>query len=160
MGSLPLPLAPAIKPTGTLAAYLRRFMAEKVQDYRCDSCKDNTTTKERKQLINYAPDIISFQLKRTDNFGRKLNTVVAINPSIDLSSYLEAGHAPLHYELTAIIKHKGTPQSGHYIAFSKGPDGEWYGFDDSRKAKTSFATAISASTGFTPYILYFRRKED
>lgn len=157
--SLPLPIQPSIQ-NGTVAQYLQQYMVETVEDYRCDSCKDKTTIKHRKQLISYAPEILTISLKRTDDRGRKLNNAVAIKPTIDLTNYRDAGiREPLRYELVGIIKHKGTLEFGHYTSACKGPDGDWYGFDDQQKSKTSLAAAVSSSKGFTPYILYFQRKE-
>jgi ubiquitin C-terminal hydrolase len=136
-------------------------MIEAIEGYRCDKCKDSTSEKHRKLFISYAPDIITIQLKRTDEYGRKLNTAITINRFLDLSRYRDAGNQEtLRYELSAVIKHQGSSGFGHYICSAKGPNGDWYGFDDQRKTVTSFTAAVSSTGDFTPYLLFFQRKED
>jgi ubiquitin C-terminal hydrolase len=136
-------------------------MIEKLYDYRCDGCGDNTSTKYRKQLFNYAPEILSLQLKITDAYGDKLNIRVTIDPLLDLNPYRDNGMKDqILYELTAVIKHSGNDsRSGHYIALVKGPDGAWSQYNDSRMTTSTLATAVSSKGGFTPYILFYHRKE-
>ena len=157
--ALPVPIHPAIS-NGTLGMYLQKYMVETVEGYRCNQCKDSTTDKHRKQLIGYAPDILTVQLKRTGIDGRKLNTHVTIDPVLNLTSYRDTAEgSQLRYELNAVIKHRGTLNFGHYISFAKGPDSTWNEYDDKRKTTSTLGAAISSKDNWTPYLLFFQRKK-
>jgi len=41
------------------------------------------------------------------------------------------------YELIAVSVHLGSIHSGHYMAFCKKEDGQWYGMDDNKVVRVS-----------------------
>lgn len=157
--TLPIAINPRI-PSGTLAQYVHRYMIEPIEGYRCARCKDTKRTKYRRSTIEHAPEILTLQLKRFNYDGRKISTDVPIPSSLDLGPYRDEGNAEtMKYELSAVIKHAGSLTGGHYICCSKGPDGQWYGFDDDRVVKASLRAATGCGSGFTPYLLFFQRVE-
>lgn len=156
--ALPIPITPRIQ-NGTLAHYLHKYMVEIIEGYRCEKCKDDAK-KHRKILIGHAPDILAVQLKRFNWNGTKDNSPITINTTLDLNKYRDTNnHDHLIYELSAVIKHAGTASFGHYICSAKGPDGVWYCFDDESVSKSSVSDATSSKSRFTPYLLFFQRKE-
>jgi ubiquitin carboxyl-terminal hydrolase 10 len=140
--------------------YLDKYMVEVVEGYKCEKCKDSSK-KQRVLLIRHSPDILTVQLKRFNWDGTKINTPVRIPTTLDLEEYRDVGNDhSMRYQLTAVIKHAGSGGFGHYICDAKAGDGEWYRFDDDTKSKCSAAEATSSlKSGFTPYILFFRRKQ-
>jgi ubiquitin C-terminal hydrolase len=134
-------------------------MEEVVEDYKCENCEDDSV-KSRVLLIGHCPDILTVQLKRFDWDGNKVTTAVRIPTTLALDNYRDVGNdLPQLYELDAVIKHHGSGGFGHYICDATAGDGEWYRFDDFEMSNSSVADATSSSKmGFTPYILFFRRK--
>jgi ubiquitin carboxyl-terminal hydrolase 36/42 len=156
--ALPVPITPRIQ-NGTLAHYLHKYMVEVIEGYRCEMCKDESR-KHRKQLIGHAPNILAVQLKRFNWNGSKDNSPITINTTLNLDQYRDTSNRDhLAYELTAMVKHAGSTNSGHYICSAKGPNGAWYCFDDDRVSKSSVSDATSSKSRFTPYLLFFQRKE-
>jgi ubiquitin carboxyl-terminal hydrolase 10 len=115
-GSISLPIAPAIR-NGTLVHYLKKYMTEQIDGYRCEECRD-TSMKYRTQRISHAPEILTVQLKRFKYDGKKDFTPIIIPTTLDLNEFRDAGYTDqLHYELSAVIKHSGwDTKSGHYIS--------------------------------------------
>lgn len=142
-----------------MTMYLDKYMEEVVEGYKCEKCGDSSV-KSRALLIGHCPDILTVQLKRFDWDGNKVTTAVRIPTSLSLDNYRDDGNdCRLLYELAAVIKHAGSGGFGHYICDAKAGDGEWYCFDDDRRSSSSAVEATSSSKmGFTPYILFFRRK--
>lgn len=139
--------------------YLQKYMVEVVEDYKCEKCEDGGE-KQRVLLIGHCPDILTVQLKRFDWDGTKVNTPVRIPATLDLDEYRDVGNDnKMRYELTAVIKHAGDSGFGHYVCDARASDGEWYHFDDDRKSRSSVVRATASKSGFTPYILFFKRSE-
>jgi ubiquitin carboxyl-terminal hydrolase 36/42 len=134
-------------------------MVEVIEGYKCEKCKDESE-KHRVQLIGHAPDILAVQLKRFRWDGAKDSSFVGINPSLDLDKYRDTHNLDsLKYELTAVIKHGGGARFGHYICCAKGPDGAWYDFNDMSVTRINIGEATSTKSGFTPYLMFYQRKE-
>lgn len=136
-------------------------MDEIVEDYRCEGCQDKGK-KSRTQNIQHAPDILLVQLKRFNWDGSKDSSPVSISVGLDLNRYRDTGNeCPLRYELTAVIQHSGSSGFGHYICSARGPDGKWNCFNDSTVSSTDISAAVGGKgrASFTPYMLYFQRKE-
>lgn len=131
-------------------------MVEAVADY------ENRREKSRYQEITHAPDTLLVQLKRFDWDGRKDSFPVAFDTSLSLDEHCSVDNQdPSRYELSAVILHRGSTGSGHYICQAKGEDGSWLEFDDHFAERISLKTVLSAKgTGFTPYLLFFQRKAD
>jgi ubiquitin C-terminal hydrolase len=157
--TLPISINPRI-PGGTLAQYVKRYMVEAIEGYRCGACSESKRTKHRRNIVEHAPEILTLQLKRFNYDGRKITTDIPIGTSLDLGPYRDNGNEEsMKYELSAVIKHAGSLTMGHYICSAKGPDGAWYSFDDSVVSKDSLRTATGLGGGFTPYLLFFQRQE-
>lgn len=156
-----LAITPKIQ-NGTVAQYLHRYMIEVIEGYKCEKCKDDSK-KHRVLLIDHAPDILCVQLKRFRWDGTKDSSPVGIDTTLILDKYRDTANTDhLWYSLTAVIKHQGNGGFGHYICYSKGPDGAWYKFNDSSVSRSSEGDATSShgsNGGFTPYMVFYQRKE-
>ncbi len=68
------------------------------------------------------------------------------------------------YELQSVVNHTGSSvRSGHYFTIAKGPDGQWYKYDDRNVTLSSLNEALRPGTyrGYgpsTPYMLLYVRK--
>ncbi len=154
-------LLPRIK-GGDLAAYVQQNLSYIVSGYKCDSCKDAALDKQRSRKIAHSPDFFTVQLKRFDWMGKKDSYPIPINPLLDLNSNRTPNNkTDSKYELSAIVLHQGTLESGHYICMSRGSNGQWLKFDDdivSRIPESAVFTSAGKKYGsFTPYLLFYQR---
>ena len=60
------------------------------------------------------------------------------------------------YDLYAVTNHFGSLNGGHYTAYGKNPDGNWYDFNDSQVSSSGEKGICSSSA----YLLFYRRRED
>lgn len=142
-----------------LPELLEKYMIEVVDDYRCNRC-DVKSNKERVLRIDYSPNILTVQLKRFQYDGSKVKTAVAIPTTLDLDKYRGIDNPErMRYELTAVIKHSGRTEGGHYICCTKAGDGQWYCFDDREMSKGSVVNATNNTRGGNPYVLFYQRRE-
>lgn len=102
----------------------------------CDKCKTNTQCLRRITLCRM-PKILIIVLKRFSN-GRKINKNIDITENIDLSPFI-TGYDKLNanYQLTGLINHTGNLNGGHYYAYCKNIDDNWYEFNDADVALLS-----------------------
>lgn len=104
--------------------------------YSCDVCEHKTNAVKTTQLW-YCPQRLIIQFKRFErigNFTRKITQKVVFPiEGLDMSEYVSVHNRGEHiYDLYAISFHSGSPQGGHYTAYSKNPiNGMWYYYDDS-----------------------------
>jgi ubiquitin carboxyl-terminal hydrolase 2/21 len=119
---------------------------------------DKTKTKidaKRETTFFQLPDILIIHLKRFDNVMRKDNAFVHFSPSeaMDLSSYVIDKHKSHNYELYGVCNHMGTTRGGHYTAYVKVKNGNWYNFNDSAVRKVSEKQVVTPRA----YCLFYRR---
>ncbi|KUJ08453.1 cysteine proteinase [Mollisia scopiformis] len=160
-GSLAIDLLPRIK-GGDLAAYVQQYLSYNVTDYKCDFCGDKATDKKRSRKIAHSPDFFAVQLKRFDWQGKKDSYPIPFNRRLDLESVRAPNNeTKSKYDLSAVVLHSGTAKGGHYISMSRGPDGQWWKFDDRSKLPLTEAAVLASankkSGGFTPYLLFYQR---
>ena len=122
----------------------------------------NETTKEkeniRKRIQFWSfPDILIIDLKRFNNSFQK-NQILVTFPvdNLDLSKYV-IGYKKesYNYELYGICNHSGSVMGGHYTAFVKNANGNWYHFNDQE-----VSNVITPENIITPkaYCLFYRKK--
>mmetsp|Transcript_1956 Transcript_1956/g.3413 ORF Transcript_1956/g.3413 Transcript_1956/m.3413 type:complete len:109 (+) Transcript_1956:2968-3294(+) len=58
------------------------------------------------------------------------------------------------YDLFGVTNHFGSLNGGHYTAYCKNPDGNWYDFNDSHVSLASQKGICSSAA----YILFYRRR--
>lgn len=69
--------------------------------------------------------------------------------------YKSAGLSP-YYDLFAISNHYGSMNGGHYTAYAKNIDENWYEFDDSGVSSHSPSSLVTGAS----YLLFYRRREN
>lgn len=143
----------------SLTDYIQQEMQNPncIEGYKCVSCKKSVKAHMYSEVTRF-PEILSVQLTRVDYTNKKNNSAVKIPPTLNLNKYAVQDDKSGQYELVAVIKHRGTPSSGHYICAARGPDGKWHSFDDQSVRKTTVEEASKNSGGMTPSIMYYQKK--
>ncbi|EMG49338.1 UBP8 Ubiquitin carboxyl-terminal hydrolase 8 [Candida maltosa Xu316] len=103
--------------------------------YTCKKCDSNSKATKTLKLKT-VPPVVSIQLKRFEHnimndTSSKIETPVKIPLFLDLTKYSVEFEGVRFYELFGVIVHIGSVNTGHYIAFIKDGNGQWYKFDDS-----------------------------
>ena len=75
---------------------------------------------------------------------------------LDVSKYIKvnSGESQM-YDLFAVTNHFGSLNGGHYTAFGKNINGNWYNFNDSSVSNASTSNIVSEAA----YLLFYRRRE-
>lgn len=170
---------PENEPDLSLKKLLYHFFVPAVSDYKFDweelSAGNSTGTRK----ITSLPDILPFQIKRFDGNNNKIYTPVSVPDEIDLAPYCDksvmtAGSTA--YRLKMFVYHIGSTRGGHYVAYTKEADGNWYLLNDSVASLIpsslvgSYGTYLSNWDGKiyqdknsitdTGYIYFYERKKD
>jgi ubiquitin C-terminal hydrolase len=136
--------------TITLYDCLDSFTQPEELDYYKQNNED--TNKYNKTVkLTLLPQNLIIILKRFSKFGSKINTLVDIPLTLDMSKYCEVNIQKKTYDLYAIANHAGGLNGGHYYAYCKNADGNWYKFND------SIVTRINEDQLSTPnaYCLFY-----
>ncbi|KAI9205679.1 uncharacterized protein BJ171DRAFT_458324 [Polychytrium aggregatum] len=152
-----------------LRACLDKFVEEETLDgddrWHCPKCK--VARKATKRLeITKLPVILLIHLKRfyqEGPFRNKIETYVEFNiASLDLTSYMPSWSytgprgqiIPYKYDLFAVSNHMGGLNGGHYTAYVKNQQKNWYLFDDSTISNSNESVVQSNAA----YILFYIRQ--
>ncbi|KAL9669951.1 hypothetical protein QQ045_007501 [Rhodiola kirilowii] len=135
---------------------------EKIDDIKltCDGCHEKVSM-EKQFMINNAPLVASFHLKRFKNDGitvEKIDKYVEYPLSLNLHPYT-VGHpeysAGLIYDLYAVIVHLGVSStSGHYYCYVRTSPSTWHEFDDSLVSGVCESHVLSREA----YILFYAKR--
>ncbi|OMJ84054.1 hypothetical protein SteCoe_14925 [Stentor coeruleus] len=121
--------------------------------YNCPQCKRKTVA-TKQFLIKTAPNILTIQLKRFTNQGKKDSRTVRFGETITLDSSLLYSQ-PIIYRLYAVLVHVGFGcRSGHYYSFIKAPNDMWFEANDSCISQASLSRVLSNNGA---YILMYKR---
>lgn len=115
---------------------------------RCDELVDA----EKQITVHDAPIVLTIHFKRFTALGQKLCHRVDYGEQLSLHRAISKGCKCLLYSLYACICHFGSePSSGHYTAFVKHGNGQWYEINDAL-----VACLISAPINLkAAYILFY-----
>ncbi|ORX58133.1 cysteine proteinase [Hesseltinella vesiculosa] len=105
--------------------------------YRCDACKQKVNA-GKQMTIHELPSMLSIHLKRftfdmTRGYMRKVTKPIIYEETLDMAPYVskEAKTSSAKYQLYAVLVHLGhSCDSGHYYAYVKAPNGQWFRMDD------------------------------
>ena len=153
--SLPIP----DKQNVTLYDCFDKYTEKEVLDGDNKVTNEKTDEKEEctKQLMFFSlPQILIVILKRFNNNSRRKNTMVDIPlANLNLSKYV-VGYQDKNvtYDLYGVCNHMGTHMGGHYTAYIKVKDGNWYDFNDRSVSKFN-GNVISKNS----YCLFYRKKK-
>ncbi|KAG9152745.1 hypothetical protein Leryth_018903 [Lithospermum erythrorhizon] len=137
---------------------------EKIEDidtqFTCEKCKEKVSI-EKQLLLDQAPSIFAFHLKRFKNDGsfvEKIDKCVEFPLELDMLPFTgpsKVNDEELTYDLYAVVVHIGfSSNSGHYYCFVRLSPGAWYKFDDSKVVRVREEYVLSQEA----YILFYAKK--
>lgn len=88
--------------------------------------------------------------------GNKINKDVTYPSKLNIGPYMSSSskEKPQWYELYAVLVHSGfSCQSGHYYAYAKAANGQWYCFNDSSVYQVSANQALNQQA----YLLFYHK---
>ena len=158
MFDLPLPNKENITLYDCFDLYTEGEILDGDNQYRNEKTKKLIDAKKKIQVWKF-PDILIVSLKRFSINGMRLtkrNDLVDIPvDNLDLSPYcLGYTKKKSQYELYGICNHSGGLGGGHYFAFCKNQNGNWYSYNDSFVKKLGQEPIITNGA----YVLFYRRK--
>lgn len=160
---LNLPLRKTATLTGQIESYLA---AEKLTDYKCDSCHKVVANSKYLELVRL-PEVLCVQINRIQyrNGRQSINhALVKIPTTLDLTKFHPGSpqdgkhQAKIEYELLSVVKHQGGVKFGHYVCAAVGGDGAWKLYDDHSVKSSSAVAATGKANGFDPYMMFYQRK--
>ncbi|XP_040211979.1 ubiquitin carboxyl-terminal hydrolase 42-like [Rana temporaria] len=122
--------------------------------YRCGQCNQLVTAKMR-SMIHEAPIILPLCLKRFDVFtGAKLTKKISYPEILNVSQYTTRKE-DINYNLYAVLVHRGySCQSGHYYAYVKARNDQWYLMNDEQVTPCNVNTVLNQEEA---YLLFYMR---
>ena len=156
---LNLPIPPhSVKRTPTLYDCIDLYTeTESLTDWK------NTETGEEQEVTRSIkffslPEVLVIDLKRFNNQMRKDQRIIEFPiENLDLSDYVIGYHADTYvYDLYGICNHSGSTYGGHYTAFVKNADDNWYHYND--RSVTEITSPISKIITSKAYCLFYRKK--
>jgi ubiquitin carboxyl-terminal hydrolase 2/21 len=99
------------------------------------------------------PNVLIVCLNRFNNELRKINNMINFPTHLDLDNYCEGYNKDNNYELYGICNHSGGTLGGHYYAYCKNINGNWYNYNDSSVTKIEEANIYSNAA----YCLFYRK---
>ena len=153
------------KTTNTIYDCIDKFVLsedmEAEDSLRCDGCKRECMGK-RKMSVWRLPVVLTIGFNRFDMRGDKINKYIDF--PVGRCSFVNLVDRPSEkkkvYELRAIGNHSGSLLGGHYWAYTKGLDGNWYQFDDSRVKEIDEGMLVSSNVYYLVYEMVGVRIED
>jgi len=107
-----------------------------------DNCYYNEKKKLKEEVYKYInfwnfPNILIIDLKRFNNYNKKINTnVIFPIKDLDLRKYVCGYDKETYiYDLFGITNHSGGCLGGHYTSFVKNANNYWYHFNDTDISK-------------------------
>jgi ubiquitin C-terminal hydrolase len=126
----------------------------------CDKC-NNRVNAITQTTIWELPNYLIISLGRYQYFPRlaKINTPVIFPlENLDMSKFFSGfKKSSLKYNLYAVANHYGSPDGGHYTAFRKNPNNNWYLFNDNLVREVSNPDQNIVTNG--AYCLFYQRSD-
>ena len=115
---------------------------------------DNYSDALTKNEIFVAPNVLILIINR--GRGNYFKCDLDFPKQLDISKYVNHPNSPKIYNLIGVISHLGeSSMDGHFIAYCKHFDGNWYLFNDAK------ATPVNDDGMYKgiPYILFYQNSE-
>lgn len=136
-----------------LSDFCREELLTGENRYCCPGCKKKANA-SKQYLIKTPPNVLTIQLKRFTNNGKKDNRTVNFTEQLNLSTQLLSDNS-LTYTLYAVLIHIGFGcRSGHYYSFIKAANDLWYEVNDSSVSQANPSRVFSHNGA---YILMYKR---
>ena len=124
--------------------------------YKCHRCKGSVSA-SKTFSIHRPPNVLTVQLKRFSAFmGNKISKDVTYPSKLNVGPYMSNAQKDRQqwYELYAVLVHSGySCQSGHYYAYAKVANGQWYCFNDSSVYQVSSNQVLNQQA----YLLFYHK---
>ncbi|MFA6990596.1 MAG: ubiquitin carboxyl-terminal hydrolase family protein [Candidatus Babeliales bacterium] len=160
-----------LKHCNDLTCCLKNFFEPTVMnDWTCDNCRQKNA--RRLKTISFLPKYLVIQLKRFiyGGIANKLDDAIKFDPIIEIDSDIidqsikEKYHNKnFSYKLLTFICHEGGPSGGHYWAYGKDSNNNWYKYDDSTVTSITPTILIDILNQTkeigTPYVLFYELDE-
>ncbi len=154
--SLPIPNKKNPTLMDCLDLYTEEEKLEGENQYEIE--KGNKVDARKKIIFWNFPDLLIMDLKRFTNANKK-NQVFVDFPleNLDLSKYvLGYNKDEFKYDLYGVCNHSGNVFGGHYTAFIKNANNNWYHFNDTRITELKKNEEIKTNRG---YCFFYRKKK-
>ncbi|KAL5105230.1 Ubiquitin carboxyl-terminal hydrolase 17-like protein 6 [Taenia crassiceps] len=114
-----------------VSQYTREEELREDNAYMCSVCRKPQLA-TRLTRIHRAPPILIVQLNRFSQSNEKLDVVVQFPAVMDIGPHMaDRSASPVGYHLYATINHRGeNAQCGHYVAYTKRRENQWYCHND------------------------------
>ena len=158
-----LDLSMEVNQTLSVEEALRLFTMPEVLDednkFRCPGCGRETCA-TKILSINIAPQVLQLHLKRFGVSGEGANTKISHHVTFpetpSVATLVNHDNRPTvgskDYGLYAVITLEGTTvRSGHYLAYVKAPNGNWFRMDDSNVRAISIYEVLKVQA----YMLFY-----
>ncbi|XP_025068902.1 ubiquitin carboxyl-terminal hydrolase 42 isoform X2 [Alligator sinensis] len=157
-----LDIALEIKTAQSVSKALELFVKPEQLDgencYKCSRCK-KTVPASKRFTIHRSSNVLTISLKRFANFsGGKISKDVKYSEFLDLRPFMSQQNGePVLYTLYAVLVHTGfSCHAGHYFAYIKSCNAQWYQMNDSIVAITDIRTVLNQQA----YMLFYIRSSD
>lgn len=147
---------PVDEKTNTLEDCINRYVVSEDMHgdntISCEKCKKKCTGK-RKTTVWRMPPVLSLCFNRFDDRGRKINKYIDFPLKCNFSNLVEKpSDKKSIYELVAISNHSGGLLGGHYWAYGKGTNGNWYEYNDSTVNEIELSSLVSNNAYYLIYV--------
>jgi len=125
--------------------------------YKCDKTNEYYDAKKSIRVWTF-PKILIVCFKRFTNIGNKIvNTIDFPLENLNLNKYCD-GYKKYKsfYNLYGICNHSGSLGGGHYYAYCKNTNGQWYNYNDSTVTKIEPEDLITKNA----YCLFYKKRDD
>lgn len=149
----------------------RQQEGEDLAEFNCSKCKQNTPH-TKKNLIIKAPEVLILPLVRFNDDRTKNKTPISFEMELKLNNFfstqLKNEMKNFKYKLVSFVVHDGELDGGHYWAYGKNSDGDWFRYDDMEPGVPNVNDCINQilDSGIdvthkdkagTPYVLIYER---
>ena len=121
----------------------------------------NEKTNKKEDVYKYLnfwnfPNILIIDLKRFNNFNKKINTIIDFPiKDLDLRKYVCGYDKETYiYDLFGVTNHSGGCLGGHYTSFVKNANNNWYHFNDTNVSQISENNLVTNKA----YCLFYIKK--
>ena len=122
-----------------------------------EKLSDESETNKVYKTISFwkLPKILMVFFKRFDNNGRKLNNHIDFPlENLNMSKYVSGyNKSESIYNLVAVSNHSGGCNGGHYFAYCKNADNNWYKFNDNVVSTLQTSRVVSSAAYCLFYVL-------
>tara|TARA_X000000368_G_scaffold88319_2_gene67303 strand:+ start:979 stop:2016 length:1038 start_codon:yes stop_codon:yes gene_type:complete len=148
-----------IDKTKTLQGCIELYTQKEILDDNNKIFNDKTENKEKatKQIVFWnLPELLVITLKRFNNINEKNIEMVDFPlEDLDFSKYVVGYNKESYkYDLYGICNHSGGVSGGHYTAFVKNANGNWYHYNDTNVSQVKESNIKTNMA----YCLFYRKK--